>query len=342
MGTAGPSVITPVTVLTGFLGSGKTTLLNAIVGDARFADTAVIVNELGEVPVDHALVRQASENVVVLPGGCICCRASGDLIRALRELHHLRSTGAVAAFARVVVETTGLADPAPILAALIELPMLAARYSLAGVVTTVDAEHGMATLDAHPEAVKQAAIADRLVVTKVDRAPPEALEARLRELNPAAPIVRCVMGGVDPQILFETGLNRPGRTVPDATGWLSEGFYRRAGAPLASRHDPRIASFVWRSEEPIAWEDLERGLETLLDLMGAKILRLKGLANVAGEPGPRAVHAVQHALYPPARLPSWPDADRDTRIVVIGRDLEEAAAAQILDSFTRTSALPPR
>ncbi|HEX7605670.1 MAG TPA: GTP-binding protein, partial [Usitatibacter sp.] len=335
-------VITPVTVLTGFLGSGKTTLLNRLVSDPRFADSAVIVNELGDVPIDHLLVRRASESIVVLPGGCICCRASGDLIRALRELHRERASGAIGPFRRVVIETTGLADPAPILAALIELPVLAARYSLAGVVATADAEHGMAALDAHPEAVKQLALADRIVITKIDRADADALEARLRALNPGAKIVRASHGNLDPALLFETGLHRPGLAAPDATGWLAEGAYRRVGEPRASPHDPRISSFAWRAREPVAWEDFERGLETLLELMGAKILRLKGLVSVAGEPGPRAVHAVQHALYPPARLAAWPDADHDTRIVVIGRDLEEAAAARILDSFTRTSAISPR
>jgi G3E family GTPase len=337
-----PSVITPVTVLTGFLGSGKTTLLNRMLSDPRFADTAVIVNEFGDVAIDHLLVRQAAEDIVVLPGGCICCRASGDLIRALRELHYQRSTGVVGDFKRVVIETTGLADPAPILASLIELPLLAARYSLAGVVTTVDAEHGMATLDAQPEAVKQAALADRIVVTKVDRAAGvDALEARLHALNPGARIHRAVLGDIDPALLFDAGLFRPGASAPDPTGWLAAGAYRRVGDPRPP-HDPAISSFVWRAEDPLAWDDLERGLETLLDLVGDRVLRMKGLANVAGEPGPRALHAVQHALYPPARLAAWPDADRSTRIVFIGRDLEEAAVARILDSFTRNSETLPR
>src|SRR5260221_12709828 len=195
-----PSVITPVTVLTGFLGSGKTTLLNRMLRDARFADSAVIENELGDVAIDHLLVRHASEDIVVLPGGCICCRASGDLIRALRELHHQRSIGTVGPFKRVVIETTGLADPAPILASLIELPLLAARYSLAGVVTTVDAEYGMATLDAQPEAVKQAALADRIGITKADRAadPVDALEVRPHALNPGARIHRALPRDLEP------------------------------------------------------------------------------------------------------------------------------------------------
>jgi len=335
------SAITPVTVLTGFLGSGKTTLLSALVADPRFADTAIVVNELGEAPIDHALLRQASGDVVTLAGGCICCRAAGDIVRALRELHHQRSTGAVPAFRRVVIETTGLADPAPLLATLVEIPVTAARYSLSGVVTTVDAQHALATLDAHPESVKQVAVADRIVITKVDLAPAQALEAlepRLAALAPGARILHAARGALDGALLFDAGLGGAARP-PDARGWLNEGAYASHAAP--SRHDPRISSFVWRHEEPLAWDDLETALETLRDVMGERILRMKGLVSVAGEPGPRAVHMVQHALYPPARLPAWPDADRATRLVFIGRDLEEAAAGRILDSFTRDSRIHP-
>ncbi len=337
------SFVTPVTVLTGFLGSGKTTLLNAMVADPRYADTAIIVNERGEAAIDHALLRAASGAIVALPGGCICCRAAGDIVHALRELHHERSTGAVAPFRRVVVETTGLADPAPLLATLVELPVTAARYALSGVVTTVDGEHGMATLDRQPEAVKQAAVAERIVVTKVDRAEAgavDALQARLALLAPGARILRAAHGALDAALLFDAGLGR-GERAPEARGWLNDGAYRsRAGTP---RHDPRISSFVWRAEDPLAWEPVESALELLRDRMGERILRMKGLVAVAGEPGPRAVHAVQHAMYPAARLAAWPDADHATRLVFIGRDLEESAVAHILDSFTRDpSASPPR
>ncbi len=328
--------VTPVTVLTGFLGSGKTTLLNALLRDARFADSAVIVNEWGAIAIDHALVRSASENVVVLPSGCVCCRVAGELLGALRELHFQRAAGAIPPFRRVVIETTGLADPAPLLATLIEMAAVAARYSLSGVVTTVDAEHGMGTLDRHPEAVKQAAVADRLVVTKGDRVSADAtaaLEARLAALNPGARIVRATHGDVDPALLFDTGLYRGEGRIADARGWLNAGAYRRVGEPGTPRHDPRITTFLWTAEEPFAWEDLETALETLLELRGDRILRLKGLVNVAGEPGPRAVHAVQHTLYPSARLTAWPDADRRTRLVFIGRDLDEAAIDPILQSF---------
>jgi G3E family GTPase len=330
------SAITPVTVLTGFLGSGKTTVLNRVLQDARFADTAVIVNEWGAVPIDHALVRESTENVVVLPSGCICCRVTGELVRALRELHHQRNERAIPDFRRIVIETTGLADPAPLLATLIEMPVVAARFALSGVVATVDAEHGMATLDAHPEAVKQAAMADRLVVTKIDRAARDAvatLDARLERLNPGARRIRADHGSVDAAWLLEAGLYRGEARAPDAAGWLNAGAYRHAARGSAELHDPRISSFVWSTVEPLAWEDLETALETLLELFGERILRLKGLANIAGEPGPRAVHAVQHTLYPSARLASWPDADRSTRLVLIGRDLEEARVTPIFETF---------
>jgi G3E family GTPase len=323
--------VTPVTVLTGFLGSGKTTLLNHLLRDARFSDAAVLVNEWGEVPIDHALVRSSSENVVVLAGGCVCCRVAGDLVRALRELHFQRVEGAIPAFSRAIVETTGLADPAPLLATLVEMPLAAARYSLAGVVAVVDAQHGMATLDAHREAVKQAAMADRIVVSKcdlVEEGAVEALEERLRGVNPGAPVRRSGPAMPDPAWLLETGLHRGGGRLADAEGWLNAGAYRHAGR--ASTHDPEIRSFVWSTPEPRPWDDVESSIATLLELRGARILRMKGLVNAAGEPGPRAVHAVQHTLYPSARLPAWPSEDHTTRLVFIGRGLEERDVAGIL------------
>ena len=330
------SVVTPVTLLTGFLGSGKTTLLNHVLADAAFADTAIIVNEFGDIPIDHALVRKASENVVVLPSGCVCCRVAGDLVNALRDLHFQRAANAIPPFRRAVIETTGLADPAPILATLIEMPVVAARYSLAGVVTTVDGEHGVRTLDAHAEALKQAAVADRLVITKADRASPAALDAlgaRMALLNPGARIVRSVLGVVDPGTLFDIGLRRSDAAM-HVDGWLNAGAYARAGG--ATRHDPSIASFVWTSTKPVDWNALADAFEALLDTAGDRILRVKGLVNVAGEAGPTAIHAVQHSLYPPAKLAEWPDADRTTRIVFIVRDLEQLFVARTLNEFLST------
>lgn len=332
--------LTPVTVLTGFLGSGKSTLLNRVLADPRFADTAVIVNEFGEIPIDHALVRSASGDVVVLPAGCVCCRVAGDLVAALRDLHYKRAAGEVPAFRRAILETTGLADPAPLLATLVEMPLVAARYALSGVVTTVDGEHGERTLDEHPEAVKQVAVADRLVVTKADRTTPEglaALEARLGALNPAAALVRATRGELDAAWIFQTGLYRPGGRT-DAAGWLGSGTGRMRPAGRRGTHDERIRAFTWTTDIPVDWDALATALETLVDLRGDRILRLKGLVNVAGDAAPTALHAVQHTLYPPAKLADWPDNDHRTRLVFITRDLEEAAVAQMLDSFTSTPA----
>ena len=329
------SGITPVTVLTGFLGSGKTTLLNRWLHDPRFADTAVLVNELGEIAIDHALVRESSERIVVLAGGCICCRVAGDVVRALRELHFQRVEGAIPDYKRVVIETTGLADPAPLLATLVEMPLMAARHTLAGVVTTVDAEYGLDDFEQHAEALKQAAMADRIVITKADRAGAkklDELEARLQAINPGAPRVRSCNGDADPASVLDAGLYRGEGVKSDVRGWLNAGAYRHVGATTA-RHDPGIASFVWTREEPCPWEDVESALETLVELRGNRIMRLKGLVNVAGETAPRAIHAVHHTLYPPARLTAWPDEDRRTRIVFIGRDLDEREVAGVIESF---------
>jgi G3E family GTPase len=330
------TAVTPVTVLTGFLGSGKTTLLNRVLRQPSFADAAVLVNEFGAEPIDHALVRAASENLVVLPSGCICCQVAGDLVQAMRDLYFRRAAGEVPPFRRAIIETTGLADPAPLLRTLIEMPLVAARYALSGVIATVDGERGAAQLDEHAEAVKQAAVADRIVVTKCDLAAElaiVALERRLAALNPGALRLRSAHGEVDPVALFDTGLYRGG-TQPDAAGWLNAGAYRHAGAPArAGAHDARIRSFVWTTRAPVAWPALEDALDTLLGVAGERILRMKGLVNVAGEDAPWAIHAVQHSFYPPASLPAWPDGDRRTRIVFIVRDLEESFVAQTLESF---------
>ncbi len=322
-------------MLAGFPGSGKAALIGSLLADERFADTAVLMNELGDVPIDHALVRESSERIVVLAGGCICCRVAGDVVRALRELHFQRVEGAIPDYRRVVIETTGLADPAPLLATLVEMPLMAARHALAGVVTTVDAQYGLAQLEEHAEAMKQAAMADRLVVTKCDRVGEEALETlerRLDVVNPGAARLRSCNGNADPALLLDAGLYRGSEEQVDAAGWLNAGVYRHVGMPPA-RHDDRITSFVWTRPEPCAWEDVESALDTLVELRGSRILRMKGLVNVAGEPGPRAIHAVQHTIYPPARLAAWPDEDRRTRIVFIGRDLDDAEIVQLLESF---------
>ena len=328
------SAITPVTVLTGFLGSGKTTLLSRLLQEPAWRDTAVIVNEWGEAALDHHLVRETSGNVVLLPSGCLCCRVAGDLVLALRELHAARHARSIAPFRRVVVETTGLADPGPVLATLAEMPLVAARYALSGVVTTVDAEHGSSQLRAHAEARSQVAMADRIVITKADRMQAETLaliEERVRAINPGAAIGRTAPQLPLPDGLLESGLYRGAPVAADATGWLRSGAYRRVGGE--ARHATDIASFVWAAAEPFEAASLEPALRAVVDAAGAALLRLKGLAHVRGEPGPRAVHAVGHTLYPSARLARWPDADRSSRLAFIGRGLEEDRIASILDSF---------
>ena len=310
-------MITPVTLLTGFLGSGKTTLLARALRDARYADTAVIVNEWGAAPIDHALLRTASGEIAAIAGGCICCSLAGEAVAALRELHFARAAARVPGYRRVVIETSGLAEPAPLAAMLANPAVTAVRHTLAGIVAAVDALHGEARLEAHATARRQAAIADRVVITQCDLASPatvERLHARLAALAPHAEIVRSGEGAeADPSCLFEFDA-RPA-AIPAAGG---------------DGHDPAIASFVWRRAEPASWPGVETALREVAARCGERLLRMKGLVNVAGEPGPRLIHAVGHTLYPSARLARWPDADRSTRLAFIGTGLDEAAVVSIL------------
>lgn len=359
------SVVTPVTVLTGFLGSGKTTLLNRLLRHPGFGDTAVLINEFGTIPIDHLLVREASENVIVMDSGCICCSVQGDLVQALRDLYFKRANNEIPPFRRAVIETTGLADPAPILHTLIEMPVVAARYSLSGVVTTVDAQYGMKQLDEHFESVKQAAVADRIVITKTDLADAgqvAALQNRLQALNPGARILSAIHGEADPAILFDTGLYQAGSKSSDVKKWLNADVYRAvkpwdealAGVPSppsrpnsrhdqrhherhVQRHDERIQSFAITFDAPLAWQDLLDALDTLMTVRGDHLLRIKGIVNVAGEDKPRVIHAVQHTLYPHVTLPQWPDADRRTRLVFIQRDLDADFIAATLNHFLTAS-----
>ncbi len=343
------STVTPVTLLTGFLGSGKTTLLNRLLKHPGMTDTAVLINEFGAVSIDHLLVREASGNVMVMSNGCICCSVTGDMVTALRDLYFQRANGEVPDFRRVVIETTGLADPAPIMHTLIEMPLVAARYSLGGIVAMVDAAHGEGQLNTHFESVKQAAVADRLVITKTDLVPRtrvDSLKARLAALNPGARLVEAVAGDADPALLFDTGLYQPGSKTPDVQKWLRAEAYRPVpvqGAAMRpsqapARHDERIHAFAVIIDQAVVWQDLVDALETLTSLRGDELLRIKGIVNVAGEATPRAIHAVQHTLYPAARLPAWPDADRRTRLVFIVRDLDENVVRDSLQAFLDRSA----
>ena len=345
----------PVTVLTGFLGSGKTTLLNRLLRHPALSDTAVLINEFGEVGLDHLLVERLDGDTVLLNAGCLCCTVRGDLVRALRDLALRIEQGH--AIRRVVVETTGLADPAPILQTLMSDPLVLYRYRLDGVVTLVDAATGMATLDAQPEAVKQAAVADRLVLTKTDLATPaqvSALRARLGDLNPGAPLLDAPHGAIEPGALLDCGLYDATRKHPDVRRWLDAEAWQAAEAHGdghghghghahhhhhdASRHDARIHSFCVTFEEPLPWDGLATWLEVLTMTRGESVLRIKGLLNLRGETRPVAIHGVQHLFHPPVKLERWPEGDdRRSRLVFILRDLDRATVEKGLRAFAESA-----
>ncbi len=321
----------PITLLTGYLGSGKTTLLARLLAHPELRDTAVLVNEFGAIALDHQLLYSATETIVLLERGCLCCALRSDLSEQLDQLYSRRMRKEIPEFQRVVIETTGLADPAPILQTLVSEPMLAALFRLDAVVTTVDGELGEQELDAHFESVKQATIADRIVITKVDRAHAEALarlESRLRSLNPAAPILRAANGVIEPGAILNAGIYDAEGKIAGIERWLNSNRYRSVNADsvlafgATQPHDRRIRSFAIVYDQPVSGTRLWQGLEALIEHHGEHLLRVKGIVNVAGQPQPRVMHIVQHVLYPVTILPAWPDEDRRTRLVFIVRDLE--------------------
>jgi G3E family GTPase len=323
----------PLTVLTGFLGAGKTTLLNRLLRDPALADTVVIVNEFGEIGLDHLLIETIDEDMVLLGAGCLCCTVRGDLIATLEDLLRKRDNGRIKPFRRVVIETTGLADPAPILHALIYHPYLVLRYRLQAVVTVVDAVTGAASLDAHPEAVRQAAVADRIVLTKADLADDTAgIRARLAALNPAAPILppdapaEDLLGG-----LF--GLDGKGA---DVRAWLGDAAMEDAHHHPGdvNRHDAAIQALCLTSAAPVPRPAFEMFMDLLRSGHGPKLLRLKGIVALADDPErPIVVHGVQHVFHAPLTLPAWPDPDHTSRLVLILRDLDPAFVQRLWDAF---------
>ena len=321
----------PLTVLTGFLGAGKTTLLNRMLRDPALADTVVIVNEFGEIGLDHLLIEAIDEDMILLGAGCLCCTVRGDLIATLEDLLRKRDNGRITPFRRVVIETTGLADPAPILHALIYHPYLVMRYRLQAVVTVVDAVNGLATLDAHPEAVRQVAVADRIVLAKADLAgADEALRKRVARLNPAAPIVSPRCAGRDPaRRLVRPRREGRGRTRlarrGDGGGWPRP----RREPPRCG--DPRVLPDQRRPGAAACLGDVPR---SAAGKPWPQASPAQGTRRAADDPDhPVVVHGVQHVFHAPVTLPAWPDAERTSRLVLIVHDLDPAFVVRLWDAF---------
>ena len=350
-----------ITVITGFLGSGKTTLLNTLLKHPEMNQAAVIVNEFGEIGIDYDLVERSDENIVQLANGCLCCSVKGDLIDTFRDLYIQRNAGTIPFFDRVVIETTGIADPAPVLQIIFTNPMVMNHYSLDGVVTTVDAINGVSSLGRFPECVKQAAIADRLILTKSDLVEVadhgekvKDLSDRLRALNPAAPIVVRNTGDVDPADLFGTGMFNPETKTIDFNSWLNPeqylsetienpfnaneadseatiSYYKDRGHTPEHRrgndnhhHNPLIKTFCIVREEPMSLEMLRMFLEGLSNEAGPDLLRVKGVVNIENEPErPAIIQGAQQIFHSLEFMDRWPSEDHRTRIVFITHNIDK-------------------
>jgi G3E family GTPase len=344
----------PLTVLTGFLGAGKTTLLNRLLRDPSLGDTVVIMNEFGKIGLDHLLVETVDEGMILLSAGCLCCTVRGDLVATLEDLLRRRDNNRMAPFKRVIIETTGLADPAPILHAVLYHPYLSMRYALEGVVTVIDAVNGLATLDAHEEAVRQAAVADRIVIAKTDllgeagAAGLTTLQQRLATLNPGAVLIEAAGGSVQATDLIGGSLFDPDGKIADVRAWLNaeavEEAERRGhehGHATGhhhhhdvNRHDASIRAFCLTSDEPIRRGAFDMFLDLLRSAHGPKLLRVKGLVAIAEDPErPVVIHGVQHVLHVPAVLPRWPDGDRRSRLVFIVKDLDRSFVERLWTAF---------
>jgi len=326
----------PVSLITGFLGSGKTTLLNRLVRRPELADSLVIINEFGEIALDHLLVAPVEGETVVLASGCLCCAVRGDLQETLRRLLVERERGEVPEFRRVLIETSGMADPAPVAQLFLNNPLLGAYLRLDAIVATIDAMVGRGVLVQHWEARKQTAIADRLLLTKTDLAAAKAIEPlirSLRQLNPAAPIHRVVNGEIDPAVLFGVGPFDPTRHSPGFAEWLGDD----AVSGAHHEHHSEAQSLCLTADAPLDWARFHDWLGWLRLADGERLLRVKGVLNVAGEVGPVVVHGVQHIFHPPVTLSHWPDDDRRSRLVLIARDLDHQLVTETWQLVTQAA-----
>ena len=332
----------PVNVITGALGSGKTTLLARLLRDPGMADTAVLINEFGEVGLDHHLLQRIDGDTVMLQSGCLCCTIRGDLAASVRDLYGRRQRGEIARFRRLVVETTGLADPAPVIYTLMAEDVLRHHFRLGNVVTTVDAVNGARQLDRNDESLKQAAVADRIVLTKTDIADAarvSALRSRLAALNPAAPLFEGA-DAANSVKLFTRDVYDPRTKGREVARWVEAAGRPDAGQHAhdvnghdVNRHDASIHAFCLTFDTPIDWIAFGVWLTMLLHAHGENVLRVKGILNVAESQTPVALHGVQHIVHPPVHLAAWPDADRRSRIVFIVRGLAQADIEASLAAF---------
>ena len=330
----------PVTLLTGFLGSGKTTLLNRLLSHARMKNTAVIINELGEAGLDHILAQNVessyvADNAVLLQNGCLCCTLSNELADTMRDLFFKRAVEAIPQFNRIVIETTGMADPGPIMANLMNEPVIESVYRLDAVVVTIDAVYGLQQLEQHAEARKQAAVADVLLITKTDLTTPEhisALKEKLININPGATQHKLLNGEIDPDFIIDVGLFDPTGKRAEPERWLRAPV-KPKGILSLRPHSEEISSFTVIMPKPLNWHDLKPVILKLCQMHGENLLRLKGIIHAEDQPHPLAIHAVHYTPYPPTLLTGWDENEPISRIVLIGKGLDEAAIRKMLLQF---------
>lgn len=352
----------PVSILTGFLGAGKSTLLNRLLKDPGMKDAAVIINEFGEVGIDHLLVETSNDAVVELSDGCLCCTVRGELVDTLAELIDGMQTGKIKPLSRVVIETTGLADPAPVMQSVMGHPAISQHFDLDGVVTVVDAVNGLSTIDTYPEAYKQVAVADRLILTKktlADKAAISALVERLRVLNPRAPITDGDAADAGSAAMLVNGLYDPSSKIADVDRWLKDEMavaddhhhhehdhhdhhgdhhhgHHHSHHHDVNRHGTAIRSYSILHDEPIDPMAINMFIDLLRSTHGEKLLRMKAIVALTDRPDkPLVLHGVQSIFHPPVRLPAWPEgSDRKTRLVLITRDLSEIYVRDLFGAFT--------